>query len=81
LNIDITDKKYIYFAFPDGIGNADLVSILYKTFENLGAFNKSFVNIQNDQGVQRYIVYTSKNSFEPDLSDSPILQIKNMEFK
>ena len=81
LNIDISDKKYIYYAFPDGIGNADLVSILYETFENLGSFNKTYVNIQNDQGIQRYVVYTSKNTFSPDLTISPILQIKNMEFK
>ena len=81
LNIDISDKKYIYYAFPDGIGNADLVSILYETFENLGSFNKTYVNIQNDQGIQRYVVYTSKNTFAPDLTLSPILQIKNMEFK
>lgn len=81
LSIDITDKKYIYYAFPDGIGNAELVSILYETFENLGSFNKSYINIQNNQGIQRYVLYTSKNTFAPDLSVSPILQIKNMEFK
>ena len=82
LNIDIKDKKYVYYAFPDGIGNADLKSItLDGGFNQLGAFVKSYVNIQNGGDVQRYVVYTSVYYYEPDEAVSPILKITNWEFK
>jgi hypothetical protein len=82
LNIDIKDLKHVYFAFPDIIGNADLKTITFDGgFNQIGAFAKSYVNIQNGGDVQRYVVYTSKYPYEPDDKVSPILQITNWEFK
>jgi hypothetical protein len=82
LTLEVKDRKYIYFAFPDGIGNADLKSFTIDGgFNQINAFVKSYINIQNDQGIQRYVVYTSVYSYEPDETVGPVLQIKNWEFK